>query len=100
MKTFLIAIAILFFSSVAMADPFLICDDPLTDQAVTGYECFQDGVSLGPTPAPLHYDLAGVTPGAYNFTCVAINAWGVSQPSDPYRSPQTIAPPSNINMEP
>ena len=82
------------------AAPFLVCDDPAPTEQVTSYEMFQDGVSLGVTPAPMHFDLQGVTPGAYDFTAIAINVWGPSDPSDPYISPPTAASPSNINMSP
>jgi len=84
----------------AYAEPFLVCDDPDPTEQVTGYECFQDGNTLGILPAPLNYDLDGITPGQYDFTCVAINIWGASQPSDPYVSPTSTTPPLNINMAP
>ena len=87
-------------ASVAWADPFLGCDDPPAAEQVTGYEIFQDGVSLGTTPAPMHFDLQGVTPGAYEFTATAINAWGVSSASNPYISPASVTQPLNINMTP
>ena len=98
--TLTIGLIIILIGSLAFADPFLVCDDPPAEQQVTGYECFQDGVSIGTTPAPLNFDLAGITPGTYNFTCVAFNVWGVSQPSDPYISPPIVGPPSNLNITP
>jgi len=100
MKKLLLALAILAIAVSVSASPFLVCDDPPAAEQVTGYEVFQDGVSLGTTPAPLYFDLQGVTPGAYNFTATAINAWGSSSPSNPYISPTSATPPSNINMMP
>ena len=101
MKKIILAMAILALMAVSVsADPFLVCDDPPAEEFVTGYEVFQDGVSLGATSAPLHFDLQGVTPGAYSFTVTAINAWGSSSPSNPYISPANATQPSNINMIP
>ena len=88
------------FSVGANAAPFLVCDDPPAAEQVTGYEVFQNGTSLGTVPAPLHFDLQGVVPGAYDFTATAINAWGASQPSDPYVSPASATQPLNVNMTP
>ena len=101
MKKLIIAMAILTMTAgMAWADPFLGCDDPDPAEQVTSYEVFQDGVSLGIVPAPLHFDLNGITPGAYEFTATAINAWGVSAASNPYISPTSVTPPSNINIIP
>ena len=99
-KLCLVLLAMVLMASTVWAAPFLICDDPLVAEQVTSYEVFQDGVSIGITPAPLHFDLSGVTPGAYNFTATAINAWGSSSPSNPYMSPANVTQPSNINMMP
>ena len=99
-KIILLAIAFCFIYTAAMAAPFLVCDDPPAEEQVTGYECFQDGVSRGTTPAPLHLDLEGVTPGAYNFTCTAINIWGASSPSNPYVSPAESNIPVGLRLEP
>ena len=101
MKKLIIAMAILAMTAgIAWADPFLGCDDPDPAEQVTSYEVFQDGVSLGTTPAPLNFDLQGVTPGQYEFTATAINAWGVSAASNPYISPANATQPSNLNMTP
>jgi len=100
MKKIILAMAILAMAVSVSADPFLVCDDPPAEELVTSYEVFQDGVSLGITPAPLHFDLQSVTPGAYSFTATAINAWGSSSPSNPYISPANVTQPSNINMIP
>ena len=99
MKKLLIILAIVLMASVAWADPFLVCDDPNPSEQVTSYEIFKDGVSIGTTPAPLHFDLDGITPGIYNFTAIAINAWGSSSPSNPYVSPATAATPNGLTME-
>ena len=96
----ILAMAMLAMAVSVSADPFLVCDDPPAVEQVTGYEVFQDGVSLGITPAPLSFDLQGVTPGAYDFTATAINAWGSSSPSNPYISPASASQPLNTNMIP
>ena len=100
MKKIILAMAILVMAVSVGAAPFLVCDDPPAEEQVTSYEVFQDGISLGITPAPLNFDLNGVTPGAYDFTATAINAWGSSSPSNPYISPANATQPSNINMIP
>ena len=98
-KAMLVLLAMALMASVAWSAPFLRCDDPPAAEQVTSYEVFQDGVSLGTTPAPLNFDLDGVTPGAYNFTAIAINAWGASSPSNPYVSPAGASAPSGLTME-
>ena len=100
MKKIILAMAILAIAVSVSAAPFLVCDDPPVAELVTSYEVFQDGISLGVTPAPLHFDLQGVTPGAYSFTATAINAWGVSSASNPYISPAAVNAPSGLTMEP
>ena len=95
-----IVIAILLIAPAVYADPFLVCDIPPVDEQVTEYEVFQDGVSLGKTPAPLHFDLEGITPDKYNFTATACNSWGCSELSDPYVSPLSATKPLNTNMTP
>ena len=101
MKKLILVLAIGFFASMAMANPFLVCDDPDPAEQVTSYEIFQDGVSLGITPAPMHFDLQGIAPGSYEFTAKAINDWGSeSAISNPYISPTSATPPLNINMNP
>jgi hypothetical protein len=100
MKNITLSVVFLFLASVAMAAPFLVCDAPQENEVVTEYEIFQDGVSLGKTFFPMHFDLKDVVPGAYNFTATAINEWGSSPISDPYISPLPTAQPLNINMTP
>jgi len=100
MKNLALVLLIMAFSVGANAAPFLVCDDPDPAEQVTSYDVFQDGVLIGTTPAPLHFDLQGVTPGQYNFTATSRNAWGLSDPSNPYVSPASATQPLNINMEP
>ena len=100
MKKLCLVLAMVLMASIAWAGPFLICDDPDPAEQVTSYEVFQDGVSLGMAPAPLNFDLQGITPGVYEFTATAINAWGSSSPSNPYISPASATPPSNLNIAP
>jgi len=100
MKKLFLAILILVMARIGYTAPFLVCDPPSADQQVTSYEVFQDGVSIGTTPAPLRYDLNGLTPGVYNFTAIAINAWGASDPANPYISPAAAQAPSGLTMEP
>ena len=100
MKRLFLVLAILAMAVSVNAAPFLVCDAPPAAEQVTSYKVFQDGVSLGTTPAPLNFDLKGVTPGAYSFTATAINAWGGSSPSNPYISPASASQPLNTNMIP
>ena len=100
MKRIILVVLIVALSTGVNAAPFLVCDVPPAAEQVTSYEMFQDGVSLGITPAPLNFDLNGVSPGAYEFTAIAINAWGVSSASNPYLSPASATQPLNINMMP
>ena len=99
MKKLFLIMAMVLMASTALAAR-LVCDPPDPAEQVTSYEVFQDGISLGITPAPLNFDLQGITPGAYTFTATAINAWGASQPSNPYISPKSTTKPSNISMIP
>jgi len=99
MKKIILAMAILAMA-VSVNAARLVCDAPDPAEQVISYEIFQDGISLGITPAPLNFDLNGVTPGAYSFTATAINAWGSSSPSNPYISPASVTQPLNINMIP
>jgi len=106
-KLFLrITIVLLFaaFGGLANAGPFILCDAPPADQQVTSYEVFQDGVSLAVVDAEadgsLRYDLVGITPGVYEWTATAINAWGSSALPDPYVSPALAGQPLNIRLEP
>ena len=91
---------ILLLPALAIGAPFLVCDEPPAAEQVTGYEVFQDGVSIGTTSAPLNFDLQGVVPGAYDFTATSINVWGSSSPSNPYISPTSAAQPSNLRGAP
>ena len=86
MKQLFLVLAILAMA-VSVSAARLVCDAPDPAEQVTSYEVFQDGVSLGITPAPLNFDLNGITPGVYEFTAIAINVWGVSSVSNPYISP-------------
>jgi hypothetical protein len=84
MNKLILALLIVAFATVpVLASPFLVCDDPAPEEQVTSYEVFQDGVSLGITPAPLHFDLVGLVPGVYEFTATDINIWDVSINSNP-----------------
>ena len=82
------------------AAPFLVCD-PQTN--VDTYKVFIDGVEVAnDVPAEsdgsLRYHLFGLEPGAYEFKASACNAWGCSDPSDPYVSPPAATVPSNLRL--
>lgn len=68
----------LFFASVVTAQPFLVCDAPDSAEEVTGYVLTFNGGENIETPAPLHYDLAGLLDGTYTVAACAKNMWGVS----------------------
>jgi hypothetical protein len=94
-----ILLAFLLMTGIAFAEPFLICDAPPADEAVTDYEIYQDGIKIGTSPAPLSYDLQGITPGKYTWTIKAINVWGSSEASDPYISPAPAGRPLGVGLE-
>jgi hypothetical protein len=101
MNKLILALLIVAFATVpVLASPFLVCDDPAPEEQVTSYEVFQDGVSLGVTPAPLHFDLVGLGPGEYTFTATATNIWGESLPSNPYISPSAVGVPDGLGLTP
>ncbi len=90
---------ILLIPMIATAAPFLVCDAPLPEQEITYYNVYKDAVLEGTFDGEvLHYDLAGITPGAYNWTAEACNVWGCSLTSDPYISPSGAGQPLNTRM--
>jgi len=97
-------LAIFMFAGTALAAPFLVCDVPDPAQQVVSYIIYQDGVEVG-TPAAepdgsLKMDLQDITPGVYEWTARAVNAWGQSEVSDPYISPSGAGKPANTRMVP
>ena len=104
MKKLLMILAMLAFATTVQAAPFLVCDPPDPAEQVTSYIVYQDGVEVGtPTAEPdgsLRMDLEGVTPGAYEWSAIAVNAWGQSEASDPYISPSAVGKPQNTRMVP
>ena len=80
----------------------LVCDP---QAGVESYMVYQDGNRIAeyhPAQADgsLDYDLTGVAPGVYTFTAEACNAWGCSDPSDPFVSPDAAGKPTNLNLIP
>ena len=104
MKHIIMVLIVLLAAAAAHAGPFLVCDPPPADQHIIQYEVYQDGVSLGVVDAQpdgsLQFDLTGTAPGSYGWTAVAINAWGRSEPSNPYASPAAAGAPSNMRLTP
>lgn len=101
MKTFIIIIGLLLCNTLAGAAPFLICDP---QQGVDKYEVYQDGTEIA-TDIPaqpdgsLRYDMAGITPGSYEFNAKACGVWGCSTLSaNPTQSPAPSSPPTGLEM--
>jgi len=89
-------LAILLFTTPAMASPFLVCDPQV---GVTGYVLLVNGVEVT-TPAPLHYDLAGVPVGPNEISVRAYNMWGESTPVPfEFVRPASVGSPANIKLE-
>ena len=103
-KILVMVVAILLFTTVTYAAPFLVCDPPDPSEQVTSYIVYKDGVEFARVDAEsdgsLRLDLQGVTPGAYTWTAKAVNIWEESELSDPYISPSGATKPSNTRMEP
>jgi hypothetical protein len=104
MKILLCVFAIVAASSLASAAPFLVCDPPIAEEQVERYKIYQDGVEVVTVLKDesgvygFKYDLNGISPGAYNFTAKAVNAWGESDASDPYISPASASKPAGLKM--
>lgn len=88
MKVFLTScVAVLFFSTVAVAGPFLVCDPYPEDSQPTHYQMHVDG-TLVTTPygtlaggASVVLDLQGYSTGPHQITDIqACNARGCSDP--------------------
>ena len=100
----LITICILLMSTSSFGAPFLVCTTLNPDvDGVTKYKVYKDGVFLAESDAKadgsLKLDLAGVTPGAYEWTITAKNVWGIEGPlSDPYVSPGVPSAPIGVGM--
>lgn len=75
-----VLIGLLFFSTSAIAAPFLVCDDPPVEEEVTGYVLSIDGGPEIETLAPLHYNLADIPEGMHNIEIQAQNIYGMSLP--------------------
>ena len=99
----LVLAVLLSFASLVHSTPFLICDVPDPAEQIVFYIVYQDGVEIArpaaETNGSLRMDLQTVTPGVYDWTAVAVNAWGASLPSDPYISPSGATKPANTRME-
>ena len=87
----------------AAAAPFLACDPQAGAET---YVIFQDGVEIdtgiaAEADGSLRYDLAGVTPGQYEFNAKACNVWGCSELSAaPFISPEAMSQSSGLRLEP
>ena len=102
MAKFLIPLIVLLSFTIASAAPFLVCD-PQAD--VDYYKIYSNGQLVADNVAPdqsgtfgFKYDLQGLTPGSYEWTAEACNAWGCSSLSDPYISPTVLSPPESLRL--
>jgi len=105
MKSLCLAVVAFFLMcGMAWSAPFLVCDPPDPAEQVISYIVYQDGVLFASptaeTDGSLRIDLQGITPGAYEWTAQALNAWGQSEASDPYISPSAVTKPQNTRMVP
>ena len=62
-----------------LLSPFLVCDPQPT---ATHYEVSLDGGGWVSTPAPLHYDLEGISIGWHTIQAKACNSAGCSDPAE------------------
>ena len=101
MKILLILSILLVFVTVSGAAPFLIADTPPPEQQITHYNIYKDGVAEGTFQGEtLHYDLQGVTPGAYDWTAEACNYWECKITPNPYVSASGAGAPLNMRLIP
>ena len=104
LKLLLAVVAFFFMCGMAQAAPFLVCDAPDPASQVISYVVYQDGVEvatpLAESDGSLRMDLQAITPGVYEWTAKAVNAWGQSEASDPYVSPSGAGKPLNTRMVP
>ncbi len=80
LKTIVWVSLIFYFTALSYASPFLVCD-PQAD-ALEYVVVLSDGAEII-TPAPLHYDLSGLTPGVYVVTVYAKSGVWRSEASIP-----------------
>lgn len=81
-KMMIVLVSLFLMSTSAIAAPFLICDDPPDEERVFRYVLLIDGGMVAiETPAPLHYDLGGMTDGVHDFEVRAENVEGLSGPA-------------------
>jgi len=107
MKIVLIVLCFLFLPITALAvGPYLICDaqtsvDNYVLYQVTGTTCTPSDISGKTpinTPYPLHYDLSGLSQGAFHFCVAAENVWGQSI-MVPFGSTKTVpSAPANLRL--
>jgi len=82
----LLVLALMFIPYLAFGAPFLICDaqtnvDDYVIYSIAGATCTSGdiaGKTPVSTPYPLHYDLSGLSQGAFHYCIASENVWGQS----------------------
>ena len=78
MKNFLFTIGFIFLTcTLVHAAPFLVCDE---DSNVTSYLVTLDSGEEVEVPAPLRFDLSGISEGEHVIEVKAKNVYGESAP--------------------
>jgi hypothetical protein len=81
---------------VAFANPFLVCDP---DPDATSYLVKLDGLAEVETPAPLKFDLAGVSVGNHRVEVKAKNnLWGATSEASPFEFSRPSLSVTNIRL--
>jgi hypothetical protein len=105
MKNLFLSLAIVLFSTSALASPFLICDPQtgVTQYKVSYDGCltFQTGIVNAQSDGSISLDLKGLTTGTYNFCLEGADAGSFwSDPSVPLGPKKKFAIPSGIKIVP
>ena len=81
-----------------LANPFLICDDPIPSEKITNYLITIDGGEIITLPCPLHFDLGEIGEGTHTIKVAAANLWGSSMFSTFDFTKTTPSPPQSISI--
>lgn len=76
----LLLLAALALAPATGATPYLVCDPPPAGDCTDAYAVTLDGAAAVETPAPLRFDLAGLSVGTHNVTVRAVCAATVWTP--------------------
>ena len=80
-----------------MADVKITCNPNPSDEGVTLYHFYQDGVQAGTNSIP-ELTLVSVVPGIHVYEVAAENVWGIGPKSDPVSSPKSASKCGGVNI--